>query len=408
MHVTLSRSELPRSDEAQLLYLLVELPTGDAAPTPLPLNLCLLIDRSSSMRGERLTRAKEAASLMVERLGQLDTFSLVTFNDRPEVTIAAQRVVDRAALQRAISQIGPAGGTELAAGMAGAAQELLRPVTDGVGRMILLTDGRTYGDEDRCVEIARYLQARGIGLTALGLGYEWNEDLLETLAAGTNSKAQYLTSSDQILGVFGDEIKRAQSIVARGVRLAIDVRPGATIRSLDRVRPFIAPVTLDGARDSRASAELGDFTAHESPALLLELVVPGGLGGEQALLRLTLAYQHAGAEQHAEAIVSVFFGDERIPVAVIAPQVKGWLERLVAYRLQAVAWKNVETGLLDQASQRLKMASTRLFSVGQIELARTVEEEARRLERAGSVSEEGRKRIRFGTRGLIDRGGDEP
>ena len=72
---TLSRATLGESDEQQLLYVLLEAtPEGSVAQLPkLPLNLCLVIDRSSSMRGERLTQVKEAAGRIIDQLGQNDT-----------------------------------------------------------------------------------------------------------------------------------------------------------------------------------------------------------------------------------------------------------------------------------------------------------------------------------------------
>jgi hypothetical protein len=109
-------------------------------------------------------------------------------------------------------------------------------------------------------------------------------------------------------------------------------------------------------------------------------------------------------DQAREAIVrvSVHAASESVPP--IDSTVRHWLERLVAYRLQSRAWQDVEAGRIDDATRRLKMAGTRLFEAGDVGLAQTVQEEATRLLRNGSASEEGRKRIRFGTRGLIGRG----
>ena len=106
----------------------------------------------------------------------------------------------------------------------------------GMSRLLLLTDGRTYGDESQCVEIARRAQGRGIGLTALGVGNEWNEDLLETMTARENSRAQYIASAQEITAVFAEEIKRLHSIFAQKVHLQIAARPGGMVRALDRVR----------------------------------------------------------------------------------------------------------------------------------------------------------------------------
>jgi len=159
---TLSRAILAESDEPQLLYVLLEAtPEGLPAQLPkLPLNLCLVLDRSSSMRGDRLNQVKEAAGRIIDQLGPDDYFSLVVFNDRADVVVTAQRVNNKAELKRAVGSIEAAGGTEMATGMALAVQEIQRPlISRGISRLLLLTDGRTYGDESQCVEIAR--RARG-------------------------------------------------------------------------------------------------------------------------------------------------------------------------------------------------------------------------------------------------------
>ena len=89
------------------------------------------------------------------------------------------------------------------------------------------------------------------------------------------------------------------------------------------------------------------------------------------------------------------------PIATALLMVAILIAGLMAYRLQARAWKDVEAGRIEEATQRLQMAGTRLFGAGEQELARTVQDEATRLLRSGSASEEGRKRIKFGTRGLM-------
>ena len=407
---TLSRSVLPESGEAQLIYVLLEMNAQGVPSTlpKLPLNLCLVIDRSSSMRGERLQQVKEGASRIVDILGEEDHFALVTFNDRAEVVVAAQRARNKSDLKRMIGQVEAAGGTEMATGMALALQEVQKPLlTRGVSRILLLTDGRTYGDEGRCVEIARRAQSRNIGVTALGIGGEWNEDLLETIAARENSRTQYITSALDISKVFTDEVKRMSSIFAQNVSLRAEVRPGAMLRSLDRVRPFIAPVQATEERELLWNASLGDWPGSDPQAFLLEVVVPPLSIGDHPLLRLTLRYSLPGMslhDQQGDLVLRVGVRQaDTVPYEVDAT-VKHWLERLVAYRLQAGAWQQVEQGQIEEATRRLQMAGTRLFEAGEIELARTVQEEATRLLRSGQTSTEGRKRIKYGTRGLMGRG----
>jgi uncharacterized protein YegL len=404
---TLSRSVLPDVGEEQLIYVLLEVGAqGVPATMPkLPLNLCLVIDRSSSMRGERLQQVKDAAGKIVDMLGEEDYLSLVTFNDRAEVVIAAQRARNKGDLKRMISGVEAAGGTEMATGLALAVQEIQRAALGrGVSRIMLLTDGRTYGDESRCVEIARRAQGRGVGLTALGIGGEWNEDLLETMAARENSRTQYITSAGEIAQIFTDEVKRMHSVFAQGLQLRAEVRPAAMLRSLDRVRPFIASVQAVEEKDLVWSAALGDWPGIEPQAFLLEVVVPPLAVGDHPLLRLSLRYSLPGMNlMNQEGNLVLRIGVRQaagVPYEVDAT-VKHWLERLVAYRLQAGAWQDMEAGRIEEATRRLQMAGTRLFDAGEVDLAHTVQEEATRLLRSGQTSAEGRKRIKYGTRGLM-------
>jgi uncharacterized protein YegL len=407
---TLSRPKLAESSEQQLIYVLLEAtPQSLPATLPkLPLNLCLVVDRSSSMRGERLLQVKEAAQRIVDQLGQNDYFALVAFNDRAEVVVPAQRATNKGELKRLIGSVEAAGGTEMANGLALALQEIQRPMlARGVSRILLLTDGRTYGDEGRCVEIARRAQGRGTGVTALGIGSEWNEDLLETIAARENSRTQYITSAQEIAAVFADEVTRMHTVFAQGVQLRADVRPGGLLRAMDRVRPFIAPVPVAEEQDQRWVGSLGDWPGSDVQAFMLEVVVPALPVGDHPLLKLTLRYDLPGVNalnQVSEQVLRIAVRPAEQVGYEVEATVKHWLERLVAYRLQATAWKDLEAGRIEEATRRLQMAGTRLFDAGEVDLARTVQDEATRLLRSGSASAEGRKRIKYGTRGLIGRG----
>jgi uncharacterized protein YegL len=392
------------------VYVLLEaVPEGLPAQLPqLPLNLCLVVDRSSSMRGDRLAQVKEAVARIVDQLGQDDYFSLVVFNDRADVVVPAQRVLNKADLKQAVGRVEAAGGTEMATGMALALQETRRPMlARGVSRIVLLTDGRTYGDESHCVEIARRAQSRGIGLTALGVGTEWNEDLLETMTASENSRARYITSAQEVVAVFADEVRRMHSVFAQRVRMQLAARPGGLVRSLDQVRPFIAPVPIAEETDLLWGANLGDWTGSEPQAFLLELVVPPLARGEHPVVKLALRYDMPSAnlrDQVTEDVVRLRVAPPGQAPYHVDATVKHWLERLMAYRLQSSAWQAAELGRIDEATKRLKMASTRLFGAGEVALAQTVEREATRLLSSGAVSAEGRKRIKFGTRGLLGSG----
>jgi Mg-chelatase subunit ChlD len=406
---TYSHEELPASNEPQIIYALLEaMPQGSAAvsASSLPLNLCLVIDRSSSMRGDRLIQVKEAAQRIVDQLGRHDYFALITFNDHADIVIPSQRVLDKTELKYKIGTIDAAGGTEMATGLALAAQEMQRSMMGrSISRMLLLTDGRTYGDESRCVQIVRRSQERQIGLTALGIGHEWNEDLLETMAAHENSRAHYITSAAEIARVFGEEVERMHSIFAQGVQLHIRLRPGGILRSLDRIQPFIAPVPIIEQETEYWSGKLGDWPSNDAQMFLLELVVPPLDPGEHPLAQVVVRYDLPNTNAQPQPIQSKLDVQVRSPQEIAHPHVnslvKHWLERLVAYRLQARAWKEAADGDIKSATKRLEMASTRLFESGQDDLAHAIEREAIQMARSGNTSAVGRKQIKYGTRGLM-------
>lgn len=408
LDVLAGRRMISACNEPQIVYVMVvATPHGQAASLPRPpLNLCLVIDRSSSMRGERLEQVQEGAQHIIEQMGAGDFFSLVTFNDRAQVVIPVQQVGEKAALLKSlVDSIEAAGGTEMATGIETALHEMQRALMiHNLNHIILLTDGRTYGDEAHCIKLARHAQKQHVGLTALGVGDEWNEDLLEMMTNQENAHTRYITTAHEIPHIFHEELTRMHSVCARNVQILIEGRSDCTLRAFDRVQPFIASVDYKGERNIRWIANLGDWSGTEPQAFLLEMIVPPLQAGTHPLAHVTMRYDLPGKEkrnQRSETSLELVVGNSQPRTDDVDFTVKHWLERLIAYRLQARAWKNLETGYIDQAARQLQMAGTRLFEAGEAELARTVQNEATRLLSEGKASGEGRKRIKYGTRGLM-------
>lgn len=396
-----ARPELQVCSEQQLVYLLLTARTTTTAQRRMPLNICLVLDRSSSMRGERLFQVKEAARHLVGQLQSSDAFGLVAFNDRAEVIVPAQQVRDADLIRNALVGLEARGGTEMAQGLALGLQEIERPRVNGINRLILLTDGRTYGDEHACVELARRAQRRGIGLTTLGVGTEWNEDLLETMTAGANSRTQYITAAKEIVPVFSAELERLHATIAQSVELQVTLHPEAQVRSCYQVQPFISPLQIQSSSHGLWRAPIGEWSSGDDQTFILELVLPPVTTGTHPVARIDLRYQLVGGSQPQSAAVAV-----NLPAVVQAEQhveqeVRRVLERVVAYQLQSRAWQSVAEGRIDDATKRLQTAGTHLFNAGEVELAQTVQAEATRLLQGGSTSADGRKRIKYGTRGLL-------
>ncbi|HEY1065584.1 MAG TPA: VWA domain-containing protein, partial [Pirellulales bacterium] len=104
--------------------------------------LQLVIDRSGSMTGDKLTWAKAAAVAAVEVLGERDTVGVVSFDSEAQWNARPTPLKNRAAVIQAIRRIAPGGGTDLWPAMT-EARQAMKGVNASVKHMIVLTDGQT-------------------------------------------------------------------------------------------------------------------------------------------------------------------------------------------------------------------------------------------------------------------------
>ena len=110
----------------------------------------------------------------------------MAFSDRAEVIVPSTRELDRGKQETRIEMLQPSGGTEVFAGLSLGYNEIVKNFSHfQVNHLIMLTDGRTYGDENKCLKLAEQANEQGIGISALGIGSEWNDNFLDQLASIT-------------------------------------------------------------------------------------------------------------------------------------------------------------------------------------------------------------------------------
>jgi Ca-activated chloride channel family protein len=405
---TLARPKMLANANPQLNYVLLEvIPVGEGLPQSAPLNLCLVLDRSGSMAGQKIENLRRAVELVIDQLDPMDILSIVIFDDRAEVLVPATPVTDKNALKAKVKGITDRGGTEMSKGMQLGIQELQKHLTpDRVSRMVLLTDGQTYGDEDECQKLANQLAQLSVPLYAFGLGEDWNEDLLDALANATKSLggfAEFIERPEQILRHFEFAVRSAKRVVARNAYLTLKLAQGVGPRQVWRVLPLIANLGYQPISDRDVQVPLGDLERDEGQAVLLEFSVTSKPKGVFRIMQAEVTYDLPHENRYGEKVkadIVMEFTDDAQAIQQVNPRVMNLVEKATAFKLQTRALDAARAGDISTATRLLRQSATRLLNIGETELAKLAEDEAARLEQGQQMTSTGTKRLRYETQRL--------
>lgn len=266
----------------------VRLPRRELRP---PVNLALVIDRSGSMAGDKIAKAREAALEAVRRLGPDDIVALVVYDTGVQTLVPAQRVGDGRRLERAIRGIEVAGNTALHGGVVRGAAEVRRHMEGAnyVNRVILLSDGLANVGPSSPEELGRLgasLVREGISVTTVGLGLGFNEDLMTRLAQRSDGNTYFVENSADLPRIFAAELGDVLNVVAR--RVVIEIEFPAGVRPLN----FVG---RDGTiRGQRAELTLNQLYGGQEKFALIEVeVAPSKAGVEIEIARARVNYEDA-------------------------------------------------------------------------------------------------------------------
>jgi len=408
--VQTNKTMFPATGGQQLVYVLIEaMPTGAVANVQMPLNFSLVLDHSGSMSGAKLANLKEAAKLATDQMGTQDLTSIVIFDDKVEVIAPSQPVSDAANLKRQIEGIRDGGGTQISRGMRKGLDELQKGLDPGrVSRMLLLTDGETFGDEDVCRRLAAEAGEQSIAITALGLGEEWNEQLLDDIAQASGGSSDFIPEGqpDVILSAFYALVRAAQATVVQNAEMILRLVPGVMPRAVWRVRPLIAKLGHRALSDRDVQVTLGDMDREQGQSVLIEMLIPPRQPGTYRIAQAEVSYDVAAtglAGEKTKTDVILSFTADPAQTTQPNPHVMNIVEKVTAHKLQTRALEEAEAGNIARATQKLRAAATRLLELGEEELAQTALDEAERLEHGESLSARGTKTLRYETRKLTQK-----
>ncbi|HLV99872.1 MAG TPA: VWA domain-containing protein [Ktedonobacterales bacterium] len=334
-----SRQRLAVAKEGQVVYVLGLVRPAEASQAlRFPLNFALVLDRSFSMRGANLQAVKAGVSMLVDALTPGDYLSVVSFKGKADVIVPAQPVQDKQAIKAAVDGMRAWGGTKMSEGLRGGLQELstyMRP--DVVSRMVVLTDGRTSGDEAACREVADQARAWGVGIYPLGLGANWDERLLDELGQRSGGMpAEFVQQPTDMLRIFQEQARSAAAVAVRNTSLTLRMPPGVAARRAVRMLPIVDDLS-DGVLGSmKVEVALGDLPRDATQAVLFELLISPRTAGHFRIAQVELTYDVpllGLMKQSARQDMLVEFVNDPAQAGAVDEMVMAYASRANAYRL---------------------------------------------------------------------------
>jgi hypothetical protein len=337
-----------------------------------------------------------ALHTIVERLDHHDRLALVVFADHALLLIPGMVGADRVTLVRAIERLpglNLGDGTNLADGIALALNQI-RANRDGrcADRIILLTDGFTR-DSAACLALADQAADEHIAITTIGLGGEFQDDLLTAIADRSGGHALFLKRVSAIPRAVSAELETVRAAAVSAVTIAIAPQRGVQLRRVTRMRPALALLAepTGAAAMDVTQVSLGDLAAGTPVTLLLEFLVPAANPGP--LWIAGVAARSSGAR----------LADTDIRAAVthhappLSHDVRAAAARSMAARLMRRATTASDPA---EAARLMRAAAARFDDFGEQALAAAAREQASAFEHGARIAGIATRELTYATRRL--------
>jgi Ca-activated chloride channel family protein len=306
MTVTLDNQNLLMPGKGKV-HMAVDLKATDRSPNKrLPMNVALVIDRSGSMRGEKIEKTREAARHFIKQLSDKDRIAIVSYSDDVRVDLPSQlatKEIKKQALD-AISRIHAGGSTLLSGGLFRGQSEVQKNLATGqVNRVILMSDGlanRGIVDTKALSQHTQKAAQRGVSATTMGVGTDYNEDLMTAVADHGSGNYYFIKESKAIANVFGQELKKMFSTVAQNATVELVLDDGVDLKQ-------VFGYTFH-RKGEKVIIPLAELFAGQKRSILIELQAPALREGKLALGQVSFRFNDVlagGKEQLAEAKLDI-------------------------------------------------------------------------------------------------------
>ncbi len=332
---------------------------NDSSEHRIPANIALVIDRSGSMRGNKIARARDAANMAINRLSATDIASVIVFDDKIDTLVKATRVRDPDKFHVRIDNIRAGGKTAIYAAVKEAAREIRRNKSPRrLNRIILMSDGRANVGPSKLhhfEELGERLGQEGISVSTIGLGNGYNEDLMSELAATSDGNHAFARTASDLTKIFNQEFDELLSVTGQDIEIIIRTQSGVVpLRTLGRAG------MIDG---NMVRIKLNQVYGTAEYSLQVELDVPSDLPlGETDLVDVEVNYSQSSGERRriAKTVVGRFSSSEDDVRRSIDPEVMEPILELEARKRSREAIELRDKGQIEEARKLLRDNAVRL------------------------------------------------
>jgi Ca-activated chloride channel family protein len=325
------------------------------------MNLAIVIDRSGSMKGERIANALTAATGIVDRMRDGDSVTVVTFDTSAQIVVppTTASISSRPSIEAAIRQIRLGGDTCISCGLEEAMHALERTALGGdrVNRMILLSDGATnHGIKDvpGLRTLAARMRDRGCSISTIGVDVDFDEKVMAAIAVESNGRHHFAANAAALPAVFDQEFDSLLATVARDSELSIELAPGVEVEEV-----FDRTFRREG---SRVVVPFGTFGAKQEKTVLMRLHVPADRDGQTPVAELNLRYRDLAHRTDGACTgnLALLVTEPDAAQRSLDPFVAARLERSRTSQTLTDANLLFQQGRLDEARTRLSQHASEL------------------------------------------------